>query len=210
MCGDFNMVELDTDCTTFPSLISSREKSLWNEILDSLKCKDLWGYIGGPTIRYTFHSRSHRKAMSRLDRCYYSHISTFSAISKMWVDATMLLSDHSPLLLLLADSNWATSILGRLHKIPLRINHAWIKTARFKSKVDNLIQQVLTVKLFASLKWEALVVGMQDVIRDCGKYFSNVLKEAQAEAQHIIFSSTERVDMGHSLSHKDYSRLCDA
>ncbi|KAH7373050.1 hypothetical protein KP509_17G034800, partial [Ceratopteris richardii] len=67
MCGDFNMVEMDADCTTAPSLISSREKSMWNEILDSLNCKDLWGYIGGHTIRYTFHSRSHRKAMSRLD-----------------------------------------------------------------------------------------------------------------------------------------------
>ncbi|KAH7440267.1 hypothetical protein KP509_04G099100 [Ceratopteris richardii] len=74
MCGDFNMVEIDVDCTTAPFLISSQKKWLWNEILDSLDCKDLWGYIGGHTLRYTFYSRSHRKAMSRLDRCYYSHI----------------------------------------------------------------------------------------------------------------------------------------
>ncbi|KAH6555777.1 hypothetical protein KP509_1Z228900, partial [Ceratopteris richardii] len=107
MSGDFNMVEADTDCTTAPSLISSREKGLWNEILDSLKCKDLWGYIGGHSIRYTFHSRSHKKAMSRLDRCYYSHVSVLSPASKMWIDATMLLSDHSPLLVHLANSNWS-------------------------------------------------------------------------------------------------------
>ncbi|KAH7291140.1 hypothetical protein KP509_29G002300, partial [Ceratopteris richardii] len=67
MSGDFDMVEIDIDCTTTPSLISSQEKWLWNEILDSLNCKDLWGFIGGHSIRYTFHSRSHKKAMSRLD-----------------------------------------------------------------------------------------------------------------------------------------------
>ncbi|KAH7298150.1 hypothetical protein KP509_25G029200 [Ceratopteris richardii] len=93
MSGDFNMVEMDTDCTTTPSLISSREKWLWNEILDSLNCKDLWGFIGGHSNRYTFHSRSHKRAMSRLDRCYYSHISTLSPASKMWVDATISSDD---------------------------------------------------------------------------------------------------------------------
>ncbi|KAH7302241.1 hypothetical protein KP509_23G062000 [Ceratopteris richardii] len=210
MCGDFNMVETESDCTTVPSLISSREKWLWNEILDSLKCKDLWGFIGGHTIRYTFHSRSHRKAMSRLDRCYYSHISTLSHTSKMWIDATMLLSDHSPLLMLLIDSDWTANIPGKFHRIPLRVDHAWMQTAMFKSKVDNLIQQVLALKLSASLKWEAMVLGMQDVIRDCGKHFSKVLKAAKDEAKHVILSLTERVDMGHFLSHKDYSRLCDA
>ncbi|KAH7446665.1 hypothetical protein KP509_01G067600 [Ceratopteris richardii] len=193
MFGDFNMVETDTDCTKVPSLISSREKGLWNEILDSLKCNDLWGYIGGHSIRYTFHSRSHKKAMSRLDRCYYSHISVLFPASKMWIDATMLLSDHSPLLVHLVDSSWIASIPDRLHRIPLRINHAWIRTSLFKTKVDDLIQQVLTLKLSASLKWEALVVGMQGVIRDCGKYFSRVVK---AEAEHVIISLTEKVDMG--------------
>ncbi|KAH7352464.1 hypothetical protein KP509_19G046500 [Ceratopteris richardii] len=210
MCGDFNMVETESDYTTVPSLISSREEWLWNEILDSLKCKDLWGYIGGHTIRYTYHSRSHRKAMSRLDKCYYSHISTLSHTSKMWIDATMLLSDHSPLLMLLIDSDWIANIPGKFHRIPLRVNHAWMQTTMFKSKVDNLIQQVLALKLSASLKWEAMVVGMHNVIRDCGKYFSKVLKAAKDEAKHVILSLTERVDMGHFLSHKDYSRLCDA
>ncbi|KAH7422266.1 hypothetical protein KP509_12G000900 [Ceratopteris richardii] len=210
MSGDFNMVETDTDCTTSPSLISSREKGLWNEILESLKCKDLWGYISGHSIRYTFHSRSHKKAMSRLDRCYYSHIFVLSPASKMWIDATMLLLDHSPLLLHLVDSNWTASIPDKLQRIPLKINHAWIQTSLFKTKIDDLIQQVFTLKLSASLKWAALVVGMQDVIRDCGKYFSRVVKAAKAEVEHVIISLTEKVDMGHVLSRRDYSLLCDA
>ncbi|KAH7440303.1 hypothetical protein KP509_04G100400 [Ceratopteris richardii] len=110
MCRDFNMVERDTYCTTSPSLISSREKRSWSEILDSLNCKDLWGFIGGHMLRYTFHSKSHRKTMSRLDRCYYSHTSTLSPVSKLWIDSTILLSDHNPLLLSLCDSNWTACI----------------------------------------------------------------------------------------------------
>ncbi|KAH7298712.1 hypothetical protein KP509_25G055500 [Ceratopteris richardii] len=51
---------------------------------------------------------------------------------------------------------------------------------------------------------------MQDVIRDCGKYFSNVLRAAKVEAEHVIFSLTEKVDMGLSLSQREYLRLCDA
>ncbi|KAH7283626.1 hypothetical protein KP509_34G016600 [Ceratopteris richardii] len=210
MCGDFNMVEIDTDCTTASSLISSQEKCLWNEILDSLNCKDLWGFIGGHTLRYTFHSRSHRKAMSRLDRCYFSHVYALSLVSKMWFDSIILLSDHNPLLLSLFDSNWTASIRDRLHRIPLRLNHAWIRTSVFKAKVDILIQQVFASKLSPSLKWEALVVGMQGVIRDCGKYFSGVLKAAKAEAEQVILSLTEKVDMGCLLSERDYSHLCDA
>ncbi|KAH7373070.1 hypothetical protein KP509_17G035600 [Ceratopteris richardii] len=209
MCGDFNMVEIDTDCTIAPS-ISSKEKWLWNEMFASLNYKDLWGYIGGHTLRYTFHCRSHRKAMSRLDMCYYSHISALSPVSKMWVDATMLLSDHNPILLSLFDSNWTASIPDRHSRIPLRLNHVWIQTSVFKAKVDDLIQQVLALKLSTSLKWEALVVGMHDVIRDCGKYFSNVLKAAKVEAEHVILSLTEKVDMGHLLSERDYSRFSNA
>ncbi|KAH6558748.1 hypothetical protein KP509_1Z047500 [Ceratopteris richardii] len=210
MCGDFNMVERATDCTTAPSLMSLQENRFWSEILDSLNFKDLWGFIGGHTLRYTFHSRSHKKAMSRLDRCYYSHTSTLSPVSKMWIDATILLSDHNPFLLSLYDSNWTACIPDKLHRIPLRINHAWIRTTVFKAKVDDLIQEVLALKFSASLIWEALVVGMQGVIRDCGKYFSNVLGAAKVEAQHIILSLTEKVDMGILLSLKEYSRLCDA
>ncbi|KAH7284387.1 hypothetical protein KP509_34G052500 [Ceratopteris richardii] len=210
ICGDFNMVELDTDSTTLPSLISSQEKCLWNEILDSLNCKDLWGFIGGHTLRYTFHSRSHRKAMSRLDRCYFSHVYALSPVSEMWVDSTILLSDHNPLLLSMFDSNWTASIPDRLHRIPLRLNHVWIRTSVFKAKVDILIQQVFDSELSASLKWEALVVGMQGVIQDCGKYFSGVLKAAKAEAEQVILSLTEKVDMGCLLSERDYSHLCDA
>ncbi|KAH7433733.1 hypothetical protein KP509_07G083200 [Ceratopteris richardii] len=79
----------------------------------------------------------------------------------------------------------------------------------FKAKVDDLIMQVLASKFSASLKWEALVVGMKDVIRDCGKYFSNVLKGAKVEAEHVI-SLTEKVDMGFLLDQREYLRLCDA
>ncbi|KAH7433015.1 hypothetical protein KP509_07G050500 [Ceratopteris richardii] len=171
LCGDFNMVERDTDCTTAPSLISSQEKWLWSEILDSLNCKDLWGCIGGHTLRYTFHSRSHRKAMSRLDRCYYSHASTLSPVSNMWIDATILLSDHSPVLLLLCDSNWTECIPDKLHRIPLGLNHAWIRTTVFKAKVEDLIMQVLASKLSASLKWEALVVDIFSKIMDNAKVY---------------------------------------
>ncbi|KAH7444776.1 hypothetical protein KP509_02G091000 [Ceratopteris richardii] len=59
MCGDFNMVDVNIDCTTASSLISSQENSIWTEILEVLNCKDLWESIGGHTLRFTFHSRSH-------------------------------------------------------------------------------------------------------------------------------------------------------
>ncbi|KAH7279079.1 hypothetical protein KP509_37G004300 [Ceratopteris richardii] len=74
MCGDFNMVDADVDCISASSVISLQENVIWSEILDFLNCKNLWGYIGRHTLRYTFHSRSHRKAMSRLDKGYYSHV----------------------------------------------------------------------------------------------------------------------------------------
>ncbi|KAH7285061.1 hypothetical protein KP509_33G010600 [Ceratopteris richardii] len=77
MCGDFNMVDANIDCRTASSLISSQENSIWTEILEGLNCKDLWEYIGGHTLRFTFHSRSHKRAMSRLDKCYYNFFSCF-------------------------------------------------------------------------------------------------------------------------------------
>ncbi|KAH7415894.1 hypothetical protein KP509_14G064500 [Ceratopteris richardii] len=109
LCGDFNMVDFEKDCTTASSVISSQENMVWREILDMLMCKDLWGYIGGHTLRSTYHSRSHKKAMSRLDRCYYSHVPALSEASKMWVDATVLLSDHNPLVISLKRS-WLESM----------------------------------------------------------------------------------------------------
>ncbi|KAH7332124.1 hypothetical protein KP509_20G069200 [Ceratopteris richardii] len=51
---------------------------------------------------------------------------------------------------------------------------------------------------------------MLDVIRDCGKYFSRVVNTARVEAEYVILSLTEKVDMGHLLPQREYSRLCDA
>ncbi|KAH7293339.1 hypothetical protein KP509_28G021500 [Ceratopteris richardii] len=134
LCGDFNMVESEVDCTTTSSVMSSQESASWNEILNMSNCKDLWGYIGGHTLRYTFHSRSHRKAMSKLERCYYSHVYTLKAISKMWIDATVLLFDHNPLLISLEEVDWKSCIPRNLPRIPLRVNHSWMQTSLFKSK----------------------------------------------------------------------------
>ncbi|KAH7424375.1 hypothetical protein KP509_11G005100 [Ceratopteris richardii] len=205
-----NMVDTDADCTIASSLISSQERDVWKEILDKLHCNDLWNCIGGHTIRFTFHSRSHKKAMSRLDRCYYSHTQNLDATSTMWIDATMLLSDHNPLLIDLREPQWNSCIPHKLYRIPLRLNHAWLKTSMFKSEVRNLIQYVLSLKISACMKWEVFVIGMQDLIRDCGKYFSNVINSAKSEAQKIILFMTEKIDIGQLLSNTEYSRLCDA
>ncbi|KAH7425153.1 hypothetical protein KP509_11G042000 [Ceratopteris richardii] len=210
LCGDFNMVESETDCTTSSSVMSSQESASWNEILIMLNCKDLWGCIGGHTLRYMFHSRSHRTAMSRLDRCYYSHVYTLKAISKMWIDATMLLSDHNPLLISLEEMDWNSCIPRNLPRIPLRINHSWMHTSLFKSKVHDLIQLVLSLKVSACMKWEYFVENLQVVIRDCGKYFSKVLNSAKCEAKQIIFTMTEKVDAGIMLSDNEYAHLCKA
>ncbi|KAH7443350.1 hypothetical protein KP509_02G030600, partial [Ceratopteris richardii] len=134
LCGDFNMVDSKMDCTTPSSVISSQEDMVWSGILDMLRCKDLWDCIGGHTLRYTYHSRSHKKAMSRLDRCYYSHVFMLSAASKMWVDATVLLSDHNPLLVSLKEVGWNVCIPFSLPRIPLRVDHSWMQTLLFKSK----------------------------------------------------------------------------
>ncbi|KAH7429177.1 hypothetical protein KP509_09G034000 [Ceratopteris richardii] len=146
LCGDFNMVDADMDCTTPASLISSQENSIWREVLGFLNCKDLWGYIGGHTIHYTFHSRSHRKAMSRLDRCYYSHTSLLNVVSTMWVDATVFLSDHNPLLVSLCRVEWNSCIPDKFHRIPLRVNLAWLQTSMFEASVEKLILRVLSLK----------------------------------------------------------------
>ncbi|KAH7421206.1 hypothetical protein KP509_13G045500 [Ceratopteris richardii] len=148
------------DCTTASSLISSQENSIWTEILEVLNCKDLWGYIGGHTLRFTFHSRSHKRAMSTLVRCYYSHVSTLNATSAMCVDATMLLSDHNPILISLCESDWKSSILDKFCRSPLRLNHSWFQTSLFRAKVEELIQQVLSSKFSACMKWELLVTRM--------------------------------------------------
>ncbi|KAH7302406.1 hypothetical protein KP509_23G070900 [Ceratopteris richardii] len=198
------------DCTTSASLISSQENSIWNEVLDFLNCKDLWGYIGGHTIRYTFHSRSHRKAMSRLDRCYYSHTSLLNAVSTMWVDATALLSDYNPLLVSLRGVEWNSCVPDKFHRIPLRVNLAWLQTSMFKASVEKLIFRVLSLKASPCMKWEFLVAGMQDVIRDCGKYFANILRAAKGEVEHLILLMTEKVDSGQLLSERDHAKLCDA
>ncbi|KAH7276962.1 hypothetical protein KP509_39G028200 [Ceratopteris richardii] len=210
LCGDFNMVDADMDCTTPASLISSHENSIWREVLDFLNCKDLWGCIGVHTIRYTFHSRSHRKAMSRLDRCYYSHTSLLNAVSTMWVDATVLLSDHNPLLVSLSAVEWNSCIPDKFHRIPLRVNIAWLQTSMFKASVEKLIIRALSLKVSPCMKWEFLVAGMQDVIRDCGKYFANTLRAVKVEAEHLIFLMTEKVDSGQLLSERDHAQLCNA
>ncbi|KAH7352140.1 hypothetical protein KP509_19G031800 [Ceratopteris richardii] len=148
--------------------------------------------------------------MSRLDRCYYSHAYSLNAASKMWIDATMLLSDHNPLLITLCDVHWESNTPNNLRRIPLRLNHAWLKTLFFKSKVDILIQRVLLWDVSACMKWEGLVVGMQGVIRDSGKYFTVILTKAKVEAERLILLMTEKVDSGQLLSHVEYMRLCDA
>ncbi|KAH7441137.1 hypothetical protein KP509_03G026800 [Ceratopteris richardii] len=204
------MVDAEVDCTTSSSFISSQESLIWKEILYELHCKDLWNSIGGHTIRYTFHSRSHKKAMSRLDRCYYSHIHNLDAASSMWIDATMLLSDHNLLVIDLREPQWSSCVPGKLSRIPLRINNSWLHTSMFKFEVCSLIQHVLSLKVSACMKWEVFVLGMQDVIRNCGKFFSNVLKSAKLEAEQIILTMTEKVDAGQLLSDKEYDKLCDA
>ncbi|KAH7302405.1 hypothetical protein KP509_23G070800 [Ceratopteris richardii] len=60
------------------------------------------------------------------------------------------------------------------------------------------------------MKWEALVVGMQGVIRDCGKYFTVTLTKAKVEAERMILLMTEKVDSGQLLSEAEYMQLCDA
>ncbi|KAH7285106.1 hypothetical protein KP509_33G013100 [Ceratopteris richardii] len=175
-----------------------------------LNCRDLWGYIGGHTLRFTYHSRSHKKAMSRLDRCYYSQVSTLNGASKMWVDATVLLSDHSPLLVSLTEVDWSSCIPFNLSRIPLRVNHTWMQTSLFKSKVKTLIQLVLSLRVSACMKWEFLVVKLQDIIRECGITFSRILNAAKHEAQQCISLMVERVDSGHLLSQEDYSQFCKA
>ncbi|KAH7430486.1 hypothetical protein KP509_08G000900 [Ceratopteris richardii] len=210
LCGDFNMVDSEEDCTTMSSLLALQEKEIWKELLDVLNCKDLWGIIGGHTLRYTFHSRSHKTAMSRLGRCYYSHTYTLNAASTMWIDATMLLSDHNPLLINLRDFHWESNIPYNLTRIPLRVNHAWCQTSLFKSKVDLLNQRITSWNVSACMKWEALVVGMQGVIRDCGKYFIVTLTKAKVEAERMVCLITKKVDSGQLLSELGYMRLCDA
>ncbi|KAH7281705.1 hypothetical protein KP509_36G059500 [Ceratopteris richardii] len=210
MCGDFNMVDVDTDFTTPSSFISTQESLIWNEIVEALNCRDLRRLIGRHTLRYTFHSRSHRNAMSRLDRCYYSHVSTLHTTSTMWIDAMVLLSYQNPILISLQESDWNICIPDKLHRIPMRLNHAWFKTSVFKSRVEDLIQQALTLKTSACMKWEFIVSHMQDVIRECGKYFVNVLKTAKVGAEHIIVLMSEKIDSGELLSERDYNRLCDA
>ncbi|KAH7285059.1 hypothetical protein KP509_33G010400 [Ceratopteris richardii] len=210
LCGDFNMVDIQADCTTTSSFVSVQEKETWQQILDVLSCMDLWGFIGGHTIQYTFHSRLHKSAMSRLDRCYYSHVYTLNNASAMWIDATMLHFDHNPLLINLCDSHWEMNIPVNLRKIPLRLNHAWLQTSFFKSKVHSLIQQVISLEFPACMKWESLVVGMQEVIRECGKYFTVTLAKAKVEAERVIFCMTEKVDSRFLLSEGEYMQLCDA
>ncbi|KAH7439429.1 hypothetical protein KP509_04G060400 [Ceratopteris richardii] len=196
LCGDFNMVDSEEDCTTMSSLLSLQEKEIWKKLLDILNCKDLWGPIGGYKLRYTFHSRSDKTAMSRLDRCYYSHTYTLNTASTMWIDATMLLSDHNPLLINLRDIHWESNIPNNLARIPLRLNHAWLQISLFKSKVDLLIQRITSWNVSACMKWEALVVGMQGVIRDCGKYFRVILTKAKVEVERMILFMIEKVDSG--------------
>ncbi|KAH7285107.1 hypothetical protein KP509_33G013200 [Ceratopteris richardii] len=148
--------------------------------------------------------------MSRLDRCCYSHVYTLNLASSIWIDATMLLSDHNPLLINFRDLHWESNIPNNLHKIPLRLNHAWLQTSLFKSKVDILIQQVLYLEISTCMKWEFLLAGLQEVIRECGKYFAITLTKAKVEAERMIFCITEKVDSRHLLSETEYMRLCDA
>ncbi|KAH7372447.1 hypothetical protein KP509_17G004900 [Ceratopteris richardii] len=210
LCGDFNIMDSEMDCTTASSVISSQENMVWSEILDMLVCKDLWGYIGGHTLRYTYHSRSHKKVMSRLDRCYYSHVSALSADSKMWIDATVLLSDHNPLLVSLKEVDWNLCVPSSLPRISLRVNHSWMQTLLFKTKIQSLIQYVLSLKVPACMKWECLVVKLQDVIRDCGKVFAKILNSTKYEAQKLISLLSEKMDSGQLLSEGEYAHLCQA
>ncbi|KAH6556066.1 hypothetical protein KP509_1Z207400 [Ceratopteris richardii] len=188
----------------------SHEKVIWQELLDELNCKDLWSLIGGHAIRYTFHSRSHKSAMSRLDRCYYSHVHTLNTASKMWIDATMLLSYHNPLLINLQDLHRESCTPSNFHKIPLRLNLAWLHTSLFKSKVHTLIQQVLSLEISACMKWESFVEGMQEVIRECGKCFTSALAKDKIEVEQMILCMSTKVDSGKLLSETEYMRLCDA
>ncbi|KAH7316030.1 hypothetical protein KP509_21G075700 [Ceratopteris richardii] len=128
----------------------------------------------------------------------------------MWIDATMLLLDHNPLLIFLKEVDWNACIPTDLSRIPLRVNHSWLKTYLFKSKVQNLIEQVISLKVSPCMKWEFFVTKMQEVIRDCGNFFSKTLKSARMEAESIIFVMTEKVDCGHILSGEEYDRLCNA
>ncbi|KAH7388305.1 hypothetical protein KP509_16G069300, partial [Ceratopteris richardii] len=174
-----------------------------------LNCKDLWGYIGGHTLRFTYHSRSHKKEMRRTDRCYYSKVSTLNAASKMWIDATMLLSDHNPSQVSLNEVDWNSCIPFNLPRIPLRVNHSSMQTSLFKSKVQSLIQHVLSLRVSACMKWEFLVAKLQDVIRECGIAFSRILNAPKHEAQQLISFMAERVD-SRLLSQGEYAQFCKA
>ncbi|KAH7295389.1 hypothetical protein KP509_27G044400 [Ceratopteris richardii] len=85
-----------------------------------------------------------------------------------------------------------------------------MQTSLFKSKVEDLIQLVLSLNVSAYMQWEYFVEKLQDVIRDCGKFFSKVLNFAKCEAHQLIYIMTEKVDAGIVLSNNEYVRLCKA
>ncbi|KAH7373792.1 hypothetical protein KP509_17G075200 [Ceratopteris richardii] len=108
------------------------------------------------------------------------------------------------------DLHWESCIPSNFHKIPLRLNLAWLHTSLFKSKVHTLIQKVLSLEISACMKWESFVEGMQEVIRECGKCFAAALAKGKVEAEQMILCMSTKVDSRKLLSEAEYMRLCDA
>lgn len=70
LCGDFNMVESTVDSATNAGIMQTGEAIVWADTANKLNLQDLWLLHQPQGPGYTFHSVSHTRAWSRLERVY--------------------------------------------------------------------------------------------------------------------------------------------
>lgn len=133
------MVESQSHSSTVAGLMQAGESNAWSVTLNNLKMHDLWLQNHSNAARYTFHSTSHHRAWSRLDRVYSLQLEWLPAICDMQVQYQMHLSDHSPLVVNLQHYDWESSMSGLINKRPLMVNNLLLSHTLFKSLVYNLV-----------------------------------------------------------------------
>ncbi|KAH7284150.1 hypothetical protein KP509_34G041600 [Ceratopteris richardii] len=103
--------------------------------------------------------------------------------AKAMVDAICLLCDHKPFSVLFYDFDWHRIVLETLKKIPLHVNNVWLKSPFFRHKMTTLLDEIQGKSYSACLKWEFLIISMQDIIRECGTHYGRVVILARKKAE---------------------------
>lgn len=199
ICGDFNMVEDNRDTATCVGIMLAQEKHAWSMVMTQLRLHDIWRICHANAPGYTYHSVSHARAWSRLDRIYIVGMDSLPPSCDMTICSAMHISDHWPLMMQLHKYDWKAAMVGMCTNRPLMINNLHISHVLFKSYVLNLVDHMQAMPHAPLGKWLYFITKMQNVIHICQKTFAQRSKKHVQSAKDIV-SNLQNVGSTRQLS----------